>query len=129
MHEGLRKAALLLKNMPEDQREPVLAHLSDVERDIVLAEMRGLPEPNDGPLFASLERWPPEALASFLQQQHPQLSLTILRELPPATSEAAFKTFLPAYRMEVLKRLRFERRPTDDVLRLIDEAVRREYVR
>jgi flagellar motor switch protein FliG len=126
---GPARAAAFLSGMPAEEAAEILALLDPDERRQIEAATASLgltPEEcraiaSDRP-FAALDRCPTEALAGFLQQQHPQVSVTILRELPEETGERAFNALLPHYRGEVLKRLRSSRRPSPAILAALDRA-------
>ncbi|MCI0360672.1 MAG: hypothetical protein L0211_19520 [Planctomycetaceae bacterium] len=117
--EQLRKAAILLLSLPDEQAALLLAKLTPKQVETVSAEMARLGQPGSdeqqavmhefvaaGPLpFRELTSVDPEDLLVFIQGEHPQTIALILSHVPRAYAARIIQSLPAEIAWEVIRRL------------------------
>jgi flagellar motor switch protein FliG len=148
--EGLRKAAVVLRNLPMPQRTQLLGRLDARQAEAVTAAMNGLGRldemeqqnvvreftaageassirrrPAGTPPFQFLRDLSVDALLALMSGENPQAVALVLGQLPPQLAGKVLEKLTPEEQFSVVCRIAGMSEPSADVVRDVEHGLKR----
>jgi flagellar motor switch protein FliG len=138
---SFRKAAVVLKSLPDEQAVQLLGQLPMAESAAVRDEMVGIGLLDRRQQEAALREFasaadsrkhfdflfgltPPELL-SLLADEHPQTIALVLSHLPPYQAAEALGEMTPEQQASIIRRIATMERPEPEIFRDVEDAIQR----
>jgi flagellar motor switch protein FliG len=141
MVSGIRKAAILLKSLPQPHVAAILARLEPKQAEAVATEVAALPavdaeeqervlrefdstrRPGEAVPFSFLYGMDAKELAAMLTDEHPQTIALVLSYLPENQARAVLGHFPAGRQAMVSRRMATTGHPSPEIIRDVEEGL------